>query len=767
MSANDYTVEGYIEAGYFTTSSSAGVTYYGEAAITAAFAASCSGDVTEAQPQTNGGNDYTVADYIVDGYFTSSQAPSGTTQEGAADLSVAFGIISDVGNIKESSISVDSSSSSSVSAERTLSTSSSLETSISVQAQGYRTQEIVCQSFGIAGIAANIEVTKRIVADLLTNTTTLVDANKYLNGNVSLICQSSFNVQVIRYQQGNAVLLSLFDFDVETAQNIRTSALLEATTSQTAVGDKTSSTSATLLSNAYVQAQGYRTQEIVLEAFGIAGIAVDIQVTRNLEADLSYAFGTATTIEKILSGDCSLESQSLVQSIVGKVIEATTTITVEGGGTYVESGYIDETYFEGGSVVTPSITGAFTLIAELTFVAPPVEAYANINVIASSIVNTSILFEGYASFNNPVLMSINVSKLLDANSNLDVQLSTSTDAQRARGITETFSSDFAQSTINSRIRDNDSQMVTEFNQVTYGSRDRDIDLFAFSDAAITAQVNVIRDSNTLANTFFNVGTDFIRQRDVSAEADDLFFISNIPTRIRDTSLETQDAFSFASTAVATRDISLSLVTTSIQEPSSAVVIRDAVSSCDNIVSFNISIDIIRNFDCHTEINTTQTTNGVSTLAGVSTIDSSITLNGYGNATLDCDMVAFDDVAVMTKANARFRANSEMFCIPGFTMVIRNVRVRYNASNVTSTLSSTTFASEIHPFIGEPFVSTFTNQTIPTQLYALKCFMTHNVELEATGIVRFYFFPTNFSMSVLDEPLADTTNSRTRETGVNI
>jgi hypothetical protein len=46
-----------------------------------------------------------------------------------------------------------------------------------------------------------------------------------------------------------------------------------------------------------------------------------------------------------------------------------------------------------------------------------------------------------------------------------------------------------------------------------------------------------------------------------------------------------------------------------------------------------------------------------------------------------------------------------------------------------------------------------------------------MDLEANiimvGVVRFYFFPTDFSFNVADEPLANTLTSRTRETGVNI
>lgn len=85
---------------------------------------------------------------------------------------------------------------------------------------------------------------------------------------------------------------------------------------------------------------------------------------------------------------------------------------------------------------------------------------------------------------------------------------------------------------------------TSFTQTAIGQRDRDIDLFAFSDAAIQAQVNRIRDTNIAATEFFSVSSDVARIRSLDADAEDQFVFVGINERSRDFDLQTQAAFSF-------------------------------------------------------------------------------------------------------------------------------------------------------------------------------------------------------------------------------
>ena len=132
------------------------------------------------------------------------------------------------------------------------------------------------------------------------------------------------------------------------------------------------------------------------------------------------------------------------------------------------------------------------------------------------------------------------------------------------------------------------------------------------------------------------------------------------------------------------------------------------------------------------------------------------------------MVAFDDAEVTTQGNAIFRAGCDMFSMPGGSLFCVYTRARtFNISTVVETASEAT-AVKIHPFVAEPFeVNTASEATgIRIQNFGSRIYI-FDAYLQANGVVRFYFFPTDFSMSVADEPLADTFFSRTRETGVNI
>jgi hypothetical protein len=453
---------------------------------------------------------------------------------------------------------------------------------------------------------------------------------------------------------------------------------------------------------------------------------------------------------------------------------------------YVDPTYLDGGYFFGVSdvIITATLIGdlelfetgfiegfanfstSFLLTAEALELTAPQEAQAtllsNVNAFSTASRTRDYNADISTSFN----IDTNATKAFGFDSSLSVTALASSTARRTRGYNSSIQSETSVSTINSRIRDNASAISSEFQQTTFGQRARGIDLYAFTNGGLVAQAGVIRSNNATANTFFNVGTDFIRTRNVSAEGDATVFISNIPTRIRDTSLETQDAFSFDSFAVAVRDINESIVSTFVIENVISLT-RGVESQFVVETTLDITPNVTREFDSAITSTSTQLADGAKTAGGESNILFESTIIGRGNANLDCDMEAFGDGALGALANARFRANSEMFSIPGFNIVINNVRVRYNQSQVSTTLTSETVAVKIHPMVAEPFSSSITTNILGGRISPTGANFTTPTSIQANGVVRFIFFPTTFTFSVVDEPLADTFFSRTRETGVNI
>jgi hypothetical protein len=431
---------------------------------------------------------------------------------------------------------------------------------------------------------------------------------------------------------------------------------------------------------------------------------------------------------------------------------------------YVAPTYIDGGYFFGVSdvIITATLVGDLELV-ETGFI----EGSAFISTAFTSLPVITRQRNGVASFAIISNMAPAGFRTRENTASFEIQTQSQSTAQRARSTSSSIETQSNISTINSRIRGNVSTMSAQFQTTTFGQRARAIDLYAFTNGGLVAQASVIRNSNTLANTFFNVGTDFIRTRNVSAEGDATVFISNIPTRIRASNIETQNAFSFASTTNATRRISQSFVA-SFNSDNQFSLTRGATANLSVNATLSLTPNVTRAFDSAITSTATQTltpsvTRNVSSSQSVSTSNFCVISAIYG-----ADMIAYDFASMTALVGVRLRGAADIFSVPGFALRCDFARARTFNVNVQSSSSAEATAIRIHPFVANPFSSQFDTQTTGVRIKGL---FPRRMDLEANiimvGVVRFYFFPTDFSFNVADEPLANTLTSRTRETGVNI
>jgi hypothetical protein len=431
---------------------------------------------------------------------------------------------------------------------------------------------------------------------------------------------------------------------------------------------------------------------------------------------------------------------------------------------YVDPTYLDGGYFFGVSdvIITATLVGDLELV-ETGFI----EGSAFISTAFTSSPVITRQRNGVAAFETISNMAPVGFRTRENSSSFEIQTQSQSTAQRTRSTSSSIESQSSVSTLNSRTRGTASTMSVEFQTTTFGQRARAIDLYAFTNGALVAQANVIRNSNTLANTFFNVGTDFIRTRNVSAEGDATVFISNIPTRIRASNIETQNAFSFASTTNATRRISQSFVA-SFNSDNQFSLTRGATSNLSVNATLSLTPNVTRAFDSAITSTATQTltpsvTRDVSSSQSVSTSNFCVISAIYG-----ADMIAYDFASLTALVGVRVRGAADVFSVPGFALRCDFARARTFNVNVQSSSNAEATAIRIHPFVANTFSIQAECETTGVRIKGL---FPRRMDLEANiimvGVVRFYFFPTDFSFNVSDEPLANTLTSRTRETGVNI
>ena len=176
---------------------------------------------------------------------------------------------------------------------------------------------------------------------------------------------------------------------------------------------------------------------------------------------------------------------------------------------YIEEGYIDASYYgivaEAGANLTGAFTPSFTVdIADATGYYIP--DYIDANYFEAAVTGTVKEFDAALELATTVVASVGV----------------------VYNATATISAVFSQTTI--------------------GSRDRDIDMFAFSNAALTAQVSLLLDYQLSVNSIFNVATDFVRYRTGSATADSNFAVISEANRSRDFNLQIEAAVSLEAQA---------------------------------------------------------------------------------------------------------------------------------------------------------------------------------------------------------------------------
>lgn len=536
-----------------------------------------------------------------------------------------------------------------------------------------------------------------------------------------------------------------------------------------------------------------RNRETFLYAFPNAQMSVSGDRIRSVSEAFNSNFTQSSIAGKLILGQAGVVSNDYVDSdyivslyfagvLTGGLISAFTQTAVVGKiqqgvignltNDYVNNTYIEGGYFFGVSdvILTATLVGDLDLV-ETGFI----EGSA---LISSSFTQTSTtlrirelvnVIDIQSLFNNIDTPLATATKILSYDSNISSNFSSASAAQRLRGIEAAFVEQTNLTTINSRIRGNASNMSCEFQTTTFGQRGRGIDLYAFTNGALVAQGNVVRDSNTLANTFFNIGTDFIRQRDNYADADAETSSSTTPIRIRDTNIETQDAFSFASTAAATRRISHSFVA-SFESENVFALTRGGESHLIVACQLDVIPNVTRDFDSQVSISTTTDAIPSITRDNISNQSAVFTQVSMINAIFGIDLVAFDDAEVIALVGVRKRFASDLFMVPGATLTLQITRIKPLQSALESNSSSEATAIRIHPFVANTFESISGLTAFGGRIRDLDQSLRMRNELtsmEIFPVVLFNILPVSFSVQVADEPLANTFTSRTRETGVNI
>jgi hypothetical protein len=152
-----------------------------------------------------------------------------------------------------------------------------------------------------------------------------------------------------------------------------------------------------------------------------------------------------------------------------------------------------------------------------------------------------------------------------------------------------------------------SNLNTAFTQETIGSRGKDIDMFAFTDAAIAAQVNVIRDSEVTASTVFSVAADVARIRSLDSDASSDFAIIGLVERSRAVESQTQAAFSFAVTENLFRDFAAD-ITGEFAQSTTEDLFKAFSSDLESVCSLSSTEDYLRGFDADLSGNITVSAN---------------------------------------------------------------------------------------------------------------------------------------------------------------
>jgi hypothetical protein len=208
--------------------------------------------------------------------------------------------------------------------------------------------------------------------------------------------------------------------------------------------------------------------------------------------------------------------------------------------------------------------------------------------------------------------------------------------------------------------DVDATLSVEFNQTASPQKLKETILFAFNEAAIAIQINVLADANIELSTQFNVATDVSRIRNIDSSEDAIFDIDVINERSRAFDINTQTAFSFIVTEdrfrLTTADLtSTATLTATISHIEGADIViegfgtlscqiddrtRSMSSAMSAVIETTIDNSRIRDIPTSASFAGFQTCDNQRIRFGVATLDaiSSITIDaegykGVGNTTL--------------------------------------------------------------------------------------------------------------------------------------
>jgi hypothetical protein len=573
-------------------------------------------------------------------------------------------------------------------------------------------------------------------------------AAAFIEGNGVLLHNAQISVTARKIVEGNTqntFTNNAFVMVVTGSKNVEINLVAYSIGGMTTAANKLHGIVQTLTATTQQTANGGNL--VLVEAGSISNTYVDSDYIIN-----SYFAGTLT------GGLVSFFTQAAIvgkrqQGVIGNLTND-----------YVAPTFIEGGYFFGVSdvIITATLVGDLELV-ETGFI-------EGVALLSSAFTSSPVITRqrnGVAAFETISNMAPVGFRIQQSTASFEIQTQSQSTAQRTRTTSSSIETQSSISTLNSRTRGTATTMSVQFQTTTFGQRARAIDLYAFTNGGLVAQASVIRDSNTLANTFFNVGTDFIRTRNVSAEGDATVFISNIPTRIRASNIETQNAFSFASTANATKRISQSLVA-SFNSNNQFSLTRGATANLVVNTTLSITPNVTREFDstmsieCHQDLIPSVTRDNISNQSSTFTQTSRI------NAIFGIDLVAFDDAELISLVGVRKVFGADLFMVPGATLSIVYTRLKNGLIPTIIRFEQSTEVVKIHPFVADAFSSQFECQATSVRIKGL---FPRTMEVEANiiavGVVRFFFFPTTFTFSVTDEPLANTFFSRRRETGVNI
>ena len=185
------------------------------------------------------------------------------------------------------------------------------------------------------------------------------------------------------------------------------------------------------------------------------------------------------------------------------------------------------------------------------------------------------------------------------------------------------------------IRTAESTMSVVFQQTAVISHIEGADLFAFSEASIAIQVNIIKSTNVEVSTVFNIAVDAVRGVYVSAQADSLVTLENTASVLRGLEAAVDAAFSLNADITNYKQTTVSLqssigIDTSAVKSTSTQVACQVESSLQSTISHIEGADLQAFTNADLAVEATITRNFTSN----NSIETNITVDAVSIKTLD-------------------------------------------------------------------------------------------------------------------------------------